>query len=220
MKKVAFILFSLVLTVSLFGQENKISIGLIGSFDKYWFDTHPSFVSVFDNDAASFGFNIQYNFTERLHVKSYFELSKANQELVYYFITLNEEPDPLIPGKTNLDVTYFGIPVLLGYYLMNNKSVKLSTSAGVVSEFLITDDEMSEFQDGSKKESEFLIKDLNRTRFSAQINVGLEYHFTKSLFMALEPYFRFGFQSSDNIFTEQKPFSFGGIVSINYKMLK
>lgn len=220
MKKVAFIILSLFLTVTLFGQENQISIGIFGSFDKYWFDTHPSFVSDFDNDAASFGFDIQYNFDERLHIKSYFELAKANQELVYNFITLNEEPDPQIPGRTSLGVTYFGIPILLGYYLMSNKSVKLSTSAGVVSEFLVSEDEMSVFQDGSKRESEFLIQDINRTRFSAQINVGLEYHFTSFLFMALEPSLRFGFQSSNNIFTEQKPFSFGGMVSINYKMLK
>jgi hypothetical protein len=220
MKKIILIFSILLLSNVLLGQENKISIGLLGSLDKYEFDFKP--IIGFDheyeiNPAYSFGLTVQYNVTERIISKGGFQYSEKGYKLNYAY-NFMDPGDPFIPRSTNLKVRYLSIPLFLGYYFKNREIIKLSSSIGIVSDFLINNNEKSVFEDDTERESEFLNRNLNQFLLSSQVNIGIEYHLEKKLIFIIEPYLRYGLNAVDDDIMESNSISYGGIISVNYKL--
>lgn len=202
------------------GQENKISIGFLGSFDKYDFDfkSITGFEHAYKmNSAYSFGLGFQYNISENILLKSGLQYSEKGYQLDYEFNFI-DPGDPLIPRETKLKTNYLSIPIVLGYYIINGDKIKLSPAFGFVGEFLICNDETSAFGDNSERESEFLNQNLNKVLLSPQLNISFEYHIGEKIFLAMEPYLRYGFSSVYTDIIESNSISYGGIFSINYKL--
>jgi len=220
MKKLIIISTFLLLSTLSFGQENKFSIGILSSFDKFDYDFKPitGFNHEYDiNSAYSFGLNVKYNFAERLFAKGAILYSKRGYKLNYDY-TLMEPGDPYIPRETTIKLDYIGVPLFVGYILYNGEKFKIAPSLGLVSEFLIRDNETSVFGDNSERESEFLNQNLNKFLISSQLNLAFDYHLSDKIFLSLEPYLRIGFNAIDNDIIKSNSISYGGIISINYKL--
>ena len=220
MRRIILILSILFISNSLIGQGNKISIGLSGSLDNYDFDFKP--IIGFDheyeiNSAYSFGLNVQYNITERLFSKGGVQYSRKGYNLDYKYIFI-DSGDPFIPRETNINTCNLSIPLFLGYYFKNGELIKLFSSLGIVSDFLLNNTETTVFEDDSNRESEFLNQNLNQAIFSTQLNIGFEYHVGEKLFFTIEPYLRYGFNAVDDDIMESNLISYGGILSVNYKL--
>lgn len=214
-----------------FGQKNKISIGLLGSLDK--FNSKPVTGSNYEceiNTAYSFGLNVKYNLAKRLFIKVGGQYSKREYKLDYNFI-FTESGDPLIPRETTNELNYIGIPLFMGYDLYNGDKFKIAPSFGLLNEILFSDNETTIFEDNSEIESDFLRQALDKIIFSYQFNLAFSYHFADRLYLSFEPYLRFGFIAYNNepyprfgfdandvdIF-DSNSMSYGGVLSINYKL--
>ncbi len=220
MRKLIIISTFLLLSNLSFGQENKFSIGILSSFDKFDYDFKPitGFNHEYDiNSAYSLGLNGKYNFADRHFAKGAIQYSKRGYRLNYDF-NIMESGDPAIPRETTIKLDYIGVPLFIGYNLYNGEKFKISPSLGLVSEFLISDNETSVFENNSERESEFLNQDLNKFLISSQVNLAFDYHFSNKIFLSLEPYFRIGFNAIDEDRIESSSISYGGIISINYKL--
>lgn len=218
MKRLITLSIILLLSNFSFGQENKISIGILGSLDKFDLNPKASFNTNYEiNPAYSFGLNLKYKFSERLFTKGAIQYSKRGYELDYEF-NLMDPGDPNIPRETTIQLNYIGIPLFIGYNLYNGEKFKIAPSLGLVSELLINDNESSIFEDDSERESEILSQNLDKIIFSSQLNLSLDYHFSDIIFLSLEPYLRFGFNENENDFVKSNSISYGGILSINYKL--
>ena len=220
MKKLIIISTFLLLSILSFGQENKFSIGILSSLDKFDYDFKPitGFNHVYDiNSAYSLGLNGKYNFAERLLAKGAIQYSKRGYKLNYDF-NIMEPGDPAIPKETTIKLDYIGVPLFIGYNLYNGEKFKIAPSLGLVSEFLICDNETSIFENNSERESEFLNQNLNKFLISSQLNLAFDYHFSDKIFLSLEPYLRIGFNAIDEDRIESSSISYGGIISINYKI--
>lgn len=220
MKKLSIILIILLVSNLSFGQENKFSIGILGSFDKFDYDFKP--ITGFNheyniNSAYSLGLNVKYNFAERLFAKGATQYSKRGYQLDYDY-NFMDPGDPYIPRETTIKLSYIGIPIFIGYNLYNGERFKIAPSVGLVSEFLISDTETSVFEDNSERESEFLNQDLNKFLISSQLNLAFDYHFSDKIFLSLEPYVGIGFNAIDEDKIKSNSISYGGIFSINYKL--
>jgi hypothetical protein len=204
------------------GQEKIATIGVNGSIDYLNVDFKPitGFNHKYEmNQSFSFGLRFQYNISERLSLRSGMTYSVKGYKLNYKFI-LMDSGDPVIPRESKLNIAYLGIPVMAGYSIINNERFKLSPSFGLINEILISNNETSIFEDNKEGESQFLNQNLNKFLLSVQINLGLEYHIGKKIFFGLEPYLRYGFNKFDNEIMISNPVTYGGVLSINYKLLK
>ncbi|MCF8363153.1 MAG: PorT family protein [Prolixibacteraceae bacterium] len=220
MKKLIIISTILLLSNLSFGQENKFSIGILSSFDKFDYDFKP--ITGFNheyhiNSAYSFGLNFKYNFAERLFTKGAIQYSKRGYKLNYDYNVM-EPGDPLIPRETTIKLDYIGVPLFIGYNLYDGEKFKIAPTLGLVSELLISNNETSVFEDDSERESEFLNQNLNKFLISSQLNMAFDYHFSNKFFLSLEPFFSISINAIDNEIMESNSISYGGILSINYKL--
>jgi hypothetical protein len=213
------IVFSSILA---FGQENRISFGLASSIDKYNFDFEP-FDGIDQTQktdlAYSFGLRVQYDFKDKLSLRSGILYSEKSYKTDYNFIAM-ESGDPYIPRESNLKARYLNVPLMIGYVIINKANFRFTPSAGIISELLVGKTETTIFDDNTESDTEFLSKDLSKILLSAQINVGFEYHFDRNAFVTFEPYLRYGFNKTNEKIMISKPISYGAILSINYKRKK
>lgn len=220
MKKLIIINVILLLSFNSIGQESKFSIGVFSSIGRHNFDfkrTAGFYHNYELNLSYSVGLNVKWNLSERFFTKGAIQYSQIGYKLEYDF-NLIEPGDPLIPRETTIDIYYFGIPIYLGYDLYNGDKFIIAPSAGLVNEFIIGDNETSIFEDNSERDSKLLNQNLNKYLISSQINLAFEYHLSDKLFVNLEPFLRIGFTSIDDEMVESNTFSYGGILSINYKL--
>lgn len=220
MKRLIIINIVLLLSIISFGQENKLSIGVFSSLCKYEFDFKHDIGAYSNyeiNSSYGVGLNVKWNFSERFYTKGVIQYAERGYNLEYDF-NLMESGDPLIPRKTTIDLYYLGIPLFLGYDLYNGDKFKIAPSLGVINELLIGDNETSIFEDNSERESEILNQNLNKYLLSSQLNLAFEYHLSNKLFFNLEPFVRISFTSIDDVMVESNIFSYGGTLSINYKL--
>ncbi|MCK4661614.1 MAG: PorT family protein [Bacteroidales bacterium] len=221
MRKIILIFGIVFTSILVSGQENKISTGLASSVDYYNMFDFKSIVGFNHkyetNSAYSIGLRFQYNINEKLSLRSGLLYSEKGYKKNYNYIFM-DAGDPLIPKESNLKISYLNVPLIIGYYLINKGNIKFSSSTGIISEFLISNTEISVFEDNSERNSEFLNQNLNGILLSAQVNVGLEYHMGKNLFFTIEPYVRYGINKIDDVIMNSNPISYGGILSVNYKL--
>jgi len=219
MKRITIISSILIFSILSFGQENKCSIGILSSFDKFNYDFKPKkgFNHEYKTSTAySFGLILKYNYTENIFAKGIIQYSKRGYKLEYDY-NFTDPGDPHIPRETSIKSNYIGIPLFMGYHLYNKEKFKISPSLGLVTELLISDHESSIFEDDSERESDFFSY-LNKVLFSSQLNMAFNYYFSDKMFLSLEPYIRIGFNAISYDVMVSNAISYGGILSINYKI--
>lgn len=220
MKKLLIILF-LISSVICLAQEKNTSVGIVGSIDQYniryakklfFFDHEYS-----ANISYSWGLKFQKNVKDKLLFNTGILYSQIGYKMIFNYV-FNDPNDPLIPKEANIKVSYITLPLNFGYYLIQKDKFKVFSSAGIVGEIYVDNKETVIFEDGSKKEINYLtfVTGFSRFLFSPQISSGLEYNFNEKMFFTVEAYLRYNFvKIEDNML--DIPFSYGGIVGINYK---
>ena len=200
-------------------QENKFSLGLVGSYDKYSAQPITSFGESNNYEttlAFGLGLNFQYNFNEKLFLRSGLHYAKKGYKVDYNF-TFIDANDPFIPKESNLKIHGIGIPVIMGYYLKNGTKFKVSSSIGFINEIVIKIAETSTYEDNSTRDSKNLSNELPKFFLSTQFNIGVEYHINEKIYFNIEPYFRYGFNKIGDNLMEFNPISYGGLIGLNYK---
>jgi len=220
MKKATLLLCILFATIALRAQQNSMSVGLMTSLDVYNFDFSTTTLQFFDheyttNTGFSAGLTYRYHLNESLVLKTGLNYAEKGYTLDYNFIFFDER-DPAIPKQTTLTSSYLGVPVFVGKHLLNGEHFKITPSAGLLSEFLISSSETSVFEDDSERETMYMTENLSEMLFSGQFNLGLECHLGKRFYFTLEPYMRYGFNSLDETVMEATQLSYGGLLSVNY----
>jgi hypothetical protein len=226
MKKINLILF--LFFVSAFGlaQQNKFSCGLVGGYDSYSLKAKNSFGFTHEFNpklAFSIGLQFQYNFNEKLFSKSGLLYSVKGYEVDYNFNFIATDPiylDPAIPKSGKFDVKTIALPLSLGYYFKNSEKVKVSSAIGVFSEYVINTNTETTSQTDKVTNSTKLPYPMSTLLFSSQLNLGIEYHFTKKLYLGATPYFRYAFNKVKDLQMEFNSVSIGGYISLNYKFIK
>lgn len=202
-------------------QDHKIAVGFTGSvdistldFDLY--DTDSPFSPGNEkrtNPGYSYGMRIQYNFNDLLFLRTGLFYATKVFSYQYHYI-FNDPEDPFIPKESRLRVYHLGVPLMLGHHVVNKEKFKLSPSAGFVGEFYSGQQETTTFEDNSEEETDFLNQHLNHL-LSAQINIGLEYHFSSRFYLTAEPYAKVGMNVPADSAKENKLNAWGGILSLN-----
>jgi len=225
MKKLQLFLALSLVTLFVNGQQNKFSLGINSSLDYYTIDFNSP--QIFYNHqykttaSYSYGLNVQYNFNEQLFLQSGASYSKKGYQLIYDFrLVAIDDPslDPAIPSESKLKLSFINIPLMLGYYLKKEGKVRLSVATGVNNEILLKSSETTLFGGGKTKTSKILSQTTASFLSSAQLNLGIEYHLGNKLFFSITPYFRYGFNTINDVSINFNSISYGGVFSINFKL--
>jgi len=220
MKKIAVtLIFIFTINLVVIGQENKISLGVTGSYDGYSLQKNQLFwnsQTYNTNLSFSSGLNLQYNFNKKIHLKSTMSYAKKGYDVTYNFLFIDPN-DPAIPKRSVIKINTINIPLMIGFYIKSNGKIKLSSSLGGVTEIVINTSETSTYEDNSTSAATSLSNSLPSLFLSVQFNAGIEYHVNEKIYIGLEPYFRYGFNTINDAFMEFDPTSYGGFLSLNYK---
>ena len=224
MKKI--ILFSVFVLFAILanGQNNKLSIGITGSpdFYNYQFKSSQGFEHEYNTKVNySLGLSLKYNFAERYSVKTGLLFSTKGYILDYSWL-IAQTNDPLIAQKSNINLSYLDIPVLVSYEFYQRDKLSLYTSTGLIMSFLINEDETSTMGDGTEKETEFskttFNQTFNNTLLAIDLEFGLKYNLNKKLFISLAPYLRYGLNKISDEVLESNPISYGASFGIHLNL--
>jgi hypothetical protein len=208
----------LLLTITVSGQENKLSIGITGSpdFYKYQFKSIPGFAHEYKTKTGySFGLSMNYNFVEKFSVKTGLLFSTKGYILDYSWVPA-EPNDPLIPRESDITLSFLDIPVLAAYDFVYSDKLSIYASAGIVAGILINEKEISTMGDGTEKETDFsgtlYNQDFNKVLVAINIEPGLKYNLSEKFFVSVAPYLRYGLNKISDQVLESNPWSYGASV--------
>lgn len=224
MKKITLFSVLFLLSILVNGQVNKVSIGISGSpdFYNYQFKSIPGFEHEYKTKTNySIGMSMNYNFAERLSVKTGLLFSTKGYVLDYSWL-IAETNDPLLAQESNINISYLDIPVLISYDLLRLDKLSLFTSTGIVASFLIKENEISTMGDGTEKETEYsktmFNQSFNKTLLAIDLEIGLKYNFNEKLFMSIAPYLRYGLNKISDEVLESNPLSYGASLGMHLNL--
>ena len=184
-------------------EKHSFSIGGVLSFDKYNFQ----FTDDKSSNATNYstGLSLKKTFNTNLEFRSgafYSEKGFNRIEPVFFGPDFGFDVDYLIWAG------YLDIPIQLGYRYPINRFITVVPSGGFVFGFLINKAVSSDIGDAAAQ-FDALTQGLQSTLYSFNVAAGVELHFSKKIFMNIEPYYRKGFNKIHNQFMESGPTSYG-----------
>jgi opacity protein-like surface antigen len=221
MKKISFLVIIIFpILVNLNGQDNRFSIGLIGSLESNKYDfISTSLTENYDYEASigySCGIGAKYNLTEKLFLKSGLLLYSHGYSIKYNYVFM-DEGDPLIPRQSDLRVTYFRIPLKVGFQVLNFGKFSFNPAVGLNTAFQISIYEKTTYEDNAQRESTILSADLNKTQLGINIDLGVEYELSQNMNLTIIPYLAKGLNKLDDNGMETGQISIGGKFGLYYR---
>ena len=222
------IIFFLITSVS-FGQQSKISVGLIGSPDlyNYKFSDTIEYILAYKYQAKmnySLGVDFQYNINKRFGIKADFCYSSKSFFQNYKWLIQIVDPFNVgIPKYSLIKLAYLDIPLLFTYNIqLNNRfyfQFQIGTNIGV----LLNEKETLFRENGTKTENDsFFTKKVHTNAsnilYNGEFKIGTLYNINSKLFISFEPYFRYGFNKIYNCSSSKNPISYGLIAGLHYKI--
>jgi len=221
MKKISFLVISIFsILVNLNGQDNRFSIGLIGSLesDKYDFKS-TSLTENYEYESSigySCGIGAKYNLTEKLFLESGLLLYSLGCSIKYNYVFM-DDGDPLIPRQSDLRVTYFRIPLKVGFQILDFGKFSFKPSVGLYTAFQISTDEKTTYEDNAQRESTILSTDLNKPQLGINIDLGVDYELRQNMNLTIIPYFTKGLNKLSANGMESGHISIGGTFGLYYR---
>ncbi|MDO7173962.1 outer membrane beta-barrel protein [Mariniflexile sp. AS56] len=217
--------------VSIWAQNNKLSIGLSGQleFSNYEFKKTPPNTSDIYNPFKGYsnannvynsligyavGLNIFYDFNEKISVGTGIAYASEGYELLYNYSSLT---NVIPPTKSELRVYYLRVPIKVGMTLFKWGKFDLKPSLSTILDFQIDKKENIYYEDGLKGEINYLGNDLNETLLSICLDFAFEYNVQENLSMVFAPLIAKRLTILDEKRMKSSKFSYGAIFSINYK---
>lgn len=144
------------------------------------------------NEAFVLGLNFRYKFSERLFAQGGLQYSERGYTLEGWepYSPGSGLGDPTIGANTGVELSYIGVPLFVGYCVLNSDRVKIETALGFVTEFLVGDN----LEAPSNRRNSVLL--------SPQLNLGFEYHFGNKWFVSVEPCVRLNTIATDPVIRE------------------
>jgi len=157
-----------------------------------------------------------------LNENIYKNIAFSNSNNSVMFLNINQSvsldfPTALpnkIKGEIDQEIGFIEIPFELQYKLLDNK-FGMSVIGGVSTLFL-NNNELFSLLDGEKT----LIgkaTNINKTSFSANFGVGMNYNITKKINLNIEPTFKYQLNTFDDTSGDVKPYFIGIYSGIKYK---
>jgi len=157
-----------------------------------------------------------------LNENLYKNIAFSNSNNSVMFLNINQSvsldfPTALpnkIKGEIDQEIGFIEIPFELQYKLLDNK-FGMSVIGGVSTLFL-NNNELFSLLDGEKT----LIGEatnINKTSFSANFGVGMNYNITKKINLNIEPTFKYQLNTFDDTSGDVKPYFIGIYSGIKYK---
>lgn len=209
----------------LFAQEESLFIGGYGTFETLDTDfVNLVFPGTQGTDfQALYGWGLgaraQYMITEDLSLKIGLAYMQRNYRGSFIADTspFSSFFDPSTGDQT---IHLMSVPIQLGYAIINREKIKLSPAAGINTGIGIGETTTIFTQNGGVNQGQgaALIIGFTEPSIAGLVSVGLEYHHSSTLFVALEPYFQ------HVIYVEEKETLFrnmnryGAMLSVNYKL--
>jgi len=218
MKKITIIAFLLlIITINLIGQDNKFSVGLIGSLgtNKFYFEEtgfNYDYISKLD---FSYGIGFQYYFLEKVFISSGIKCLTIGYKVKYNYI-LRDPGDPAFPRQSELNVSYLKVPIMIGYKVFQTKKFSFNPSLGISICFETNRTGTTIYEDNSERESELLDEDINTTIVLCNLDFGVEYHLKDKFKIGLEPYIGKGLNKLNDDTMSSGQLSYGGIPGLFY----
>lgn len=212
MKKISLLSVLLLLTTLVNGQVNKLSIGIKGSPDFYNYQFKDDIWGFGKEDKTkinySLGPSVNYNISEKFSIMTGLLYATKGYILNYHF-NLFDPNDPAFPNKSNINVSYLDIPLLISYDFIDQDKLSIFASTGVVSSFLIKEKEISTMGNGSVKETKYSRPPFNKLLFAIDLGLGLKYNLSEKLFISIVPYWRYGLNKLNDKILESNQTSTG-----------
>ncbi|CAH8294761.1 outer membrane protein with beta-barrel domain [Mariniflexile fucanivorans] len=218
--------------VSIWSQNNKLSIGISGKleFSNYEFKKTPPNTSDIYNPfegysnannvynpliGYSIGLNFFYDLSEKISVGTGIAYASEGYELLYNYNSLT---NVIPPTKSELKVYYLRVPIKVGTTLFKLGKLDLKPSLSTIFDFQIDKKENIYYQDGLNGESKYLGNDINQTLLSLCLDFGFEYNAKENLSMVFAPFISKRLTTLDENRMKSTKLSYGVIFSINYKI--
>jgi len=228
MKKLIILLFIFGLNQITQAQDKGFSIGLGGSFDKRLNDYSENPWLGFDHqfsDISEFSFGLQanYQFNEKLGLRSGISYSRKGYKLIYAWIApdgSNGTGDPAIPLESEFRLNYLDIPLSIYYQVVHTNRYTLSPSLGIMNSINIGESEISEMGDGTTNETTFNSFNTNSYLLGARLGLINNFNLSNNIFISLEPYVMYNSSKLNDTDIIKSDLTFGGYLSVNYKFNK
>lgn len=188
LKRLQLIILILLLTTIANGQAKKLSIGFVYSPDKYNYkfaDTLDTAGLVFNLVKPntykykmiknySFGLDLKYNFNKRFGITT--ELCYSTKSFIQKYIWLISPYYPYNPGipeHSIINVAYLDIPLTFKYYFLIGNKLTAHVSAGIITGFLLSEDEELFRSNKSTAKEDFFTNQIHvkatKTLYAAEI---------------------------------------------------
>jgi hypothetical protein len=225
MKKLIILIFIFGFNQVTKAQDKSLSVGLGGSFDKRLNDYSENPWFGFDHqfsDISEFSFGIQFNyqFNEKIGLRSGISYSRKGYKLIYAWITPNGidgSGDPSIPLESKFRLNYIDIPFGIYYQVVTNNRYTLSPSIGIMNSINIGESEISEMGDGTTNQTNFNSFNTKPYVLGARLGLINNFNLSDKVFISLEPYVMYNFSKLNDTDINKSDLTFGGCLSVNYK---
>ena len=210
----------IIIGMQLKAQNSKFSLGVMSSLDFYKYkynDNLNTSLKVENFPCYHLGLKVQYDFNENFSLRSGISFSKIKYKWSFAPFIAVQQDDPILIDSTDylIDRIYFiNIPLMLGYTVYSKGNFKFTPSFGYILNFRYN---FNNTQYSNSRTNSQEIKTIYAYQ-SLQLNLGCEYLFAKKFLLTFEPYLNYKFKREiDNGFVVPPLYSYGGILSINYK---
>ena len=209
MKKYSALIISLMISTFVsIGQEKSTSLGFIMSSSGFYYLNNQI-------SGSSFGLGLHYEFRERIFINT--GLLNATHQYQHNWVVWDKN-DPVLPQQTNLTLSYFSIPIMLGYQFLNTRKWKFSASGGFEVEYQLNETEKSTFRNGSKRKSEFINQNLIKLQTMLKIALGFEYRMGDKFHLEIMPFIGNGGFALQDGFIKTNQIIIGNTLGLYYKL--
>ncbi|MFZ4741084.1 MAG: autotransporter outer membrane beta-barrel domain-containing protein [Bacteroidales bacterium] len=189
-------------------QKHKFYLGIETSLDYFHFnydDPYSTLISSEESHGYHFGLKVQYNFNEKLSIRSglsysiyYYKSTYQNNGLDIHNFASTYHNGPYI-GHQFSKFQFWNFPLMLGYTVFTKEHFKISPSIGLILR---------------------INPSFGSLKTYSQLNLGCEYFINNKIFLTIEPYINYylNIEAIDYFTRDDSKFGLGGIVSINYNL--
>ncbi|MEO7445259.1 MAG: outer membrane beta-barrel protein [Ferruginibacter sp.] len=167
------------------------------------------------------GLNLNFGFSSRFSLQTGLQYAdkgyKTKQQDLFYIF-----PEPGLPDKAKYKYTYryFGIPVY-AKFSFGCRRARFITGVGVTANFLLSEKQITTlgYPDGNtKKSSTTNTYSFNKSDFTPQVSMGIQYALSKKIHLLAEPTYRFSLIKTKDEPVVEKLWTAGLVLGFRYNL--
>ncbi len=229
-RKILISICLLIFSLQIKAQDHKFYLGIMSSMDYYKFQRDDYSITSSNDTYLGYhlGIKAQYDINKKFSLRSGIDYSKIVIKFDYTGFLPIDAADPLLMNdpKNTIDKSYFlHIPLMAGYTIYKKGGFRFTPSFGYILNIKLTSRVNTTLitYDAQKnayiETPQFTVYNNLLTYHSLQLNLGCEYMLGKKYLITFEPYLNYIIDKNNSYLNIlSSPFTFGGIVSVNYRL--